>query len=195
MAYRKLDAQQLARAEALTTPPSGTYRRLLVRPLVEHPHPALARRSLELEPTHARAVALAEILVHTMRAQEDSPSLSAPQLGENVRILCFNLTGHPEARSCSGLVVLVNPVILAAAGTVRMRETCASVPFLAGDVARAREIVVAGFEPGSGRRLVLSADGVEARCIQHEVDHLDGWLFVDRARCRGGVLGPRRYPE
>lgn len=194
MVNRKLDAAMRARAEALSTRPSGTYRRLLVRPILEHPNPVLERRSLELDATHARAVALSEILIQTMRAHGPTCiGLSAPQIGENVRIICFNVTGHPHARSCAGLLALVNPVILARAGAVSMRESCASVPFLVGDVGRASEVVVSGFEPGSGRRLVFSADGIEARVLQHEIDHLDGWLFTDRARCRGGVLSPRTH--
>ena len=55
-----------------------------------------------------------------------------------------------------------------------------SVPHLTGNVARAAEVTVEGVEPGTGRLVRVSADAIEARCLQHEIDHLDGYVFVDR---------------
>jgi len=55
-----------------------------------------------------------------------------------------------------------------------------SVPHLTGNVGRAAEVTVQGLEPGTGCLVRLSADAIEARCLQHEIDHLDGYVFVDR---------------
>jgi peptide deformylase len=159
---------------------SGTHRRLLVRPILEHPHPLLSRPSVEIDPRKPTVVALANLLVTTMRASAGCVGLAAPQIGENVRIFAMNVTGHKKARSCAGLVVLANPKILSRSGNVVMREGCASVPHLTGDVARAAEVIVSGIVPGSGKNIVITADGIEARCIQHEIDHLDGVLFPER---------------
>src|SRR5262249_42769068 len=85
-------------------------------------------------------------------------------------------------KSCAGLVVLANPRILSRSGNIVMREGCLSVPHLTGDVARAAEVVVSGAVPGSGENVTVVANGIEARWILHEGDHLDGILFVDRVQ-------------
>jgi peptide deformylase len=117
-----------------------------------------------------------------MRVTPRCIGLSAPQVGEKVRLFAMNVTGHKSARSCAGLVVLANPIVLARAGNVVLPESCPSVPHLSGDVARSAEIIVSGYVPGSGRKMILASDGIEARCIQHELDHLDGILFVERVQ-------------
>lgn len=161
---------------------SGTHQRLLVRRVLEHPHPLLSRRSVEVDPRQPSIVALANLLVATMRSSPGCIGLSAPQIGENVRLFAMNVTGHRKAKSCAGLVVLANPRILSRSGNVVMREGCLSVPHLTGDVARAATVVVSGAIPGTGKNVAIPADAIEARCILHEIDHLDGVLFVDRVQ-------------
>jgi peptide deformylase len=183
---RLLDARRLSSLAAALTiptplPESGMHlRRVLVRPVLEHPDPVLARPCEEVDPCHPRIVALAHILSATMRVSPACVGLAAPQIGESVRVFAMNVTGHKKAKSCAGLVTLVNPQIIMRAGNIVMREGCTSVPHLTGDVARASEVIVEGYEPGTGRRLLFATDAIEARCVQHEVDHLDGILFVDR---------------
>jgi peptide deformylase len=75
---------------------------------------------------------------------------------------------------------MANPVIVRRAGNVTMREGCMSVPHLTGDVTRAAEVTVEGVEPGTRRVVRVEADAMEARCLQHEIDHLDGYVFVER---------------
>lgn len=168
--------------EIPTAPRSGTHRRVLVRKVLEHPDPILSRPSVEVDPRDPRLVGTAALLVATMRAAVGCIGLSAPQIGENVRLFAIDVTGHKKARSCAGPVVLANPRILSRSGNVVMREGCASVPHLTGDVARASEVIVSGAVPGTGENLVIEADAIEARCILHEIDHLDGILFVDRVQ-------------
>ena len=171
---------------------SGTHRRAAVRPIVEHPNPTLARVSIEVDPRDRSIVELASALLATMRASPGCIGISAPQVGQNVRVFCFDVTGHKKARSCAGLIVLANPRVLSRGGNVVMREGCLSVPHLTGDVARAAEVVVSGVVPGSGKNRIIAADGIEARCIQHEIDHLDGVLFVDRVHDPIAELHQRR---
>ena len=76
--------------------------------------------------------------------------------------------------------MLVNPVVTEASRQDRAREGCLSVPDLTGDVRRASRLVVTGSIPGSGESVTLSTDAFEARAVQHEIDHLDGLLFLDR---------------
>jgi peptide deformylase len=183
-ANSRLDARRLSSHATLTvsTPKSesGVHRRLLVRPVVEHPNPVLARPCDEVDPCHPRTVALANLLIATMRVSPACVGLAAPQIGESARVFVMNVTGHKKAKSCAGLVTLVNPSIVMRAGNAVMREGCTSVPHLTGDVARASEVVVEGYEPGTGRHILFTTDAIEARCVQHEIDHLDGTLFVDR---------------
>ncbi len=161
-------------------PQSGTYVRVPVRKVFEKPHPVLAQRASEVDPCHRDVVEIAEALVTTMRASPACCGLAAPQIGEGVRVFCMDMTGHRKARSCAGLVVMANPVILARSGNVVMREGCMSLPHFTGNVARAAEVIVEGFEPGTGRVVRVEADAMEARCLQHEIDHLDGYVFMER---------------
>jgi peptide deformylase len=186
MAQTKLDSafrrESTPAAEDPTSRPSGTHRRVLVRPILEHPDPTLARPSVEVDPLDLEVVAIANVLISTMRASPGCIGLSAPQIGENVRLFVMNVTGHKKAKSCAGLVALANPRIVTRAGNIVMREGCASVPYLTGNVARAEEVIVTGYVPGTGREMIIAANAIEARCIQHEVDHLDGVLFIDRVQ-------------
>jgi peptide deformylase len=171
---------------------SGMHRRAAVRPIREHPDPTLACVSVEVDPRDRFIVELASALLATMRAFAGCIGISAPQIGENVRLFCFDVTGHKKARSCAGIVVLANPRVLSRSGNVVMREGCLSVPHLTGDVARAADLVVSGVVPGSGSNRIIAADGIEARCIEHEIDHLDGVLFLDRVQDPLAELHQRR---
>jgi peptide deformylase len=127
-----------------------------------------------------------------MRVSPGCIGLAAPQIGEMSRVLCMDVTGHAKARSCAGLVTLVNPRVVARSENMIMREGCMSVPHLTGDVARAAEVLVEGWEPGTGRYVELFADGIEARCLQHAIDHLDGHVFVERVDDPARDLHERR---
>jgi peptide deformylase len=105
-----------------------------------------------------------------MRSFPGCVGLAAPQIGELVRIAVVDCTDHPRAEDPNGLMVLVNPRIDTASGSELGREGCLSIPELTGNVRRPTRIEVAGF----------TSVGFEARCILHELDHLDGVLFLDR---------------
>lgn len=186
MPKRSTDGHHAHHAHALRAdvpsgaPRSDTFRALSLGKVVTHPDPRLQGASVELDPCAPFVVALAELLVTTMRVSPACIGLAAPQIGEPSRVFCMDVTGHRHAQSCAGLVVMVNPKIVERRGHARMREGCMSVPDLTGDVVRAREVTVEGYEPGTGKLLRVEADAMEARCLQHEIDHLDGLLFVDR---------------
>src|SRR3712207_8544152 len=77
-----------------------------------------------------------------MRAYDHCVGLAAPQIGVGLRAFCMDVTGHPKARSCHGLVVLLDPEVLAAAAPAVAREGCMSVPDLTGNVRRPATVVV-----------------------------------------------------
>jgi peptide deformylase len=105
--------------------------------------------------------------------------LAAPQLDELVRIVAVDVTDHPRATTSNGLLVLVNPEVVEAFGSEVAREGCLSIPDLTANVRRATRIVVEATTTEQDARRVV-AEGFEARCLLHELDHLDGILFLDR---------------
>lgn len=161
--------------------------------VVRLPHPVLKRRAAEVDPCDPDVVRLAEALVATMRVSPACVGLAANQVGVDKRVFCMDVTDHPKARSNAGLVVLANPAIVAAEDPAMGREGCMSVPDLTGNVVRARRVVVRGVVPGTGEERVVEADAIEARCLLHEIDHLDGLLFLDRAEGPGALFARKRY--
>ncbi|HWC13629.1 MAG TPA: peptide deformylase [Actinomycetota bacterium] len=148
-----------------------------VRPVVRIPERVLKQRAAEIGGTSDDA--LVADLVDTMRASPACVGLAAPQIGVSRRAFALDVSGHPKTDTCHGLVVLLDPVILEQRGREVGREGCMSVPDLTANVGRATSIVVSGTSP-DGERTVIATDGFEARAFQHEIDHLDGMLILDR---------------
>jgi len=166
----------------------------MIRPVVHAPNPVLSRPAASVDPDDPEVIALAVDLVETMRVAPGCVGLAAPQLGEPVRIFALDITGHPKARSCAGLVVLVNPIVIDAGELRKGREGCMSVPDFTGDVARPRTLTVRGLVPGPvPRERIIEADAFEARAFGHELDHLDGLLFLDRVAGAQAVHPRKRY--
>ena len=117
---------------------------------------------------------MAADLVDTMDSFGHCVGLAATQLGEMVRMVVVDVTGHKKATTSNGRLVLVNPRIVSSSGAEVGREGCLSIPELTANVRRATEVVV---ESADG---TVRSEGFEARCLQHELDHLDGLLFLDR---------------
>src|SRR5438270_10552864 len=163
-----------------------------VRPVVRLPGPVLTRASLPVERVDDDARRLAADLVDTMRASPACVGLAAPQIGVNVRAFVVDVSGHRKARSCHGEVVLFDPEVVLAHAPAVAREGCMSVPDLTGDVARATELVVRGITP-AGHDRVLAVDAFEARAVLHEIDHLDGLLFLDRVASHESVFRRKVY--
>ena len=106
--------------------------------------------------------------------------LAAPQVGVLKRIVVIDVG--------EGLIELINPVITYREGSAVGPEGCLSVPDYEGEVERA-EIVHCEYYDRKGRKMLIKADGLLAVCIQHELDHLDGVLFIDKAK----VLMPKDF--
>ncbi|GIH77242.1 peptide deformylase [Planobispora longispora] len=164
-------------------PPDGICREALPdgvrRELVGAPHPVLTARALPVDPTDPQVVAAAADLLASMRRSRCT-GLAAPQIGLGWRLFSIDVSRHPGTRSCAGELVVANPRLVAASHWATAREGCLSVPGLTGDVSRATRVTIQGERPGSGAPLIVHADAFEARCIQHQMDHLDGVLFLDR---------------
>lgn len=170
---------------------------MTARPIVVLPAAVLAVPSAAVggapgEPVAPEVAEVCRDLVDTMRGSAHSVGVAAPQIGIGLRIFCVDVTGHRKARSCHGEVVLVDPEVVATEGRDIGREGCMSVPDLTGDVARATRVVVRGRTP-DGALIVLDCDAFEARAVQHELDHLDGALFLDRLVSRDRIFPRKVY--
>jgi peptide deformylase len=141
----------------------------VIREVLRYPDPRLKQPA---NPQGVRPLeGLVEDLVETMRSFPRCAGIAAPQIGVPARVCIVDCSGHPKVPEASGLLVLVDPVLRLGGETEVGREGCLSIPDLTGNVRRALEVEVEGLG---------SFSGFEARVIQHEVDHLDGVLFLDR---------------
>ncbi len=105
---------------------------------------------------------------------EPGVGLAAPQIGVSLRVVVYDSPENDE-----GFQVLVNPCILKAEGQQKGSEACLSVPDISGEVVRADSIEVEGLRL-DGQKVLLKLSHFTARIVQHEVDHLNGILFIDR---------------
>lgn len=108
----------------------------------------------------------------TMR-EANGVGLAAPQVGVSRRIIVVD--------AGDGLIELINPAIKQSTGCVADIEGCLSVPGVYGEVERASIVTVEGLDR-NGKEIRIEAQGLKARALQHEIDHLDGILFIDKAR-------------
>ena len=112
---------------------------------------------------------LADDMFETMYAAQGI-GLAAPQVGRRERLAVFDVGDQPFA--------LFNPWVVRADGTATAEEGCLSIPDVYGDVRRAARVVVQGLDL-TGQEVEIEADELLARCLQHEIDHLHGRLFID----------------
>ena len=161
---------------------------MAAREVLVYPDPMLKQVAVPVQ--GAELERCARDLVDTMRSFERCVGLAAPQIGELVRVVAVDVSEHPKAETSNGLLVLANPRVIEAEGSEVAREGCLSIPDLTANVRRATRIVVthAGGE--------VECHGFEARCVQHELDHLDGVLFLDRVESLvDDVFRRRSYAE
>ncbi len=165
---------------------------MAVRAVVGLPNPVLATITPAVTDFDDSLAALVADLRDTMRASPGCVGLAAPQIGVSERVAVIDLRGHRKAPVNHGELVLVNPVIESRGESDVAREGCMSVPDYTGDVTRAAWLVLRWHnERGEAFRDTFSR--FEARAVQHEVDHLDGLLFLDRVAGRAAVFRRKVY--
>lgn len=142
--------------------------------ILTYPHPLLRKRAEEVKEIDEKVLTLAREMAETMYAAPGI-GLAAPQVGESLRLIVVDVSyteGEPD------LKVIVNPEIVQREGSVLMEEGCLSLPGVRAEVERAARVLVKGYDL-QGRPVELEAEGLMAVCLQHEIDHLDGVLFID----------------
>ncbi|TYL45215.1 peptide deformylase [Nocardioides sp. BGMRC 2183] len=161
--------------------------------MVRAPDLVLSTRGAEVDPTDPDMIQLAADLVATMRVSPGCVGLAANQVGVGVRMFCVDVTDHPKTRTRHGTFVLCNAEVVAASRNEKAREGCMSVPDFTGDVKRASRVTVTGTIPGTGEQVTVATDAFEARALQHEIDHTDGLLFLDRVAGAHAIYPRQTY--
>jgi peptide deformylase len=161
--------------------------------VVRAPDPVLGMRGESVDPTAPDVVALAANLLATQAVSPGCVGLAAQQVGSARLVFSVDVTDHPKTRTAHGLFVLCNAEVVEASRRERGREGCLSVPDFTGDVGRARRLTVRGQLPVTGEWVTIETDAFEAVAIQHEVDHTQGLIFLDRVAGPHAVHPRRTY--
>jgi len=149
----------------------------MIRPILRYGEPVLHRRADDVPALDDQVAGLIDDLIATMRSAM-GVGLAAPQVGVSQRVFVVDPSfGKRPAE----LVILVNPAFERREGMQLEEEGCLSVPGFHATVARPLSVRVRGLDR-FGQPSTIEADGLLARALQHEMDHLDGILFVDRLR-------------
>lgn len=153
---------------------------MAVRPVVLYPDPRLKvviAPSLDID-DGVRAAA--QDLLDTMDAcPPRTVGIAAPQIGEMARIAIVDTSRNPKYPGGHGLLILVNPEMIAYDGEQFFREGCLSLPDYTANIKRRLAVTVSALNL-DGEEVTLEAEGFEAVVLQHEIDHLNGVLFLDR---------------
>jgi len=138
----------------------------------EYGEPVLREKALPVKEITPEMLNLIKDMVETMYV-DSGVGLAAPQVGVSKRIIVID--GEEE----DGLMVLINPEIIEREGEAVEEEGCLSVPGIYSDVKRSSKVTVKALNE-NGDPIEIAEEGLTARALQHEIDHLDGILFVDR---------------
>jgi peptide deformylase len=149
----------------------------MIRPILHYGAPALRQTARPVSAFTPDLSTLVTDMIETMHAAPGI-GLAAPQVGEALRVVVLDLSvgARPD-----DLLVLINPEWVSREGMQLEEESCLSLPGLTATVARPARVVVRGRDL-KGETVEVSGDGLLARALQHEIDHLDGILFIDRLR-------------
>ncbi len=148
----------------------------MVLPIYLYGQKVLRKRATDVAKVTPELAKLAEDMVETMY-KSAGIGLAAPQVGHSIRLIVVDVTGEDEEKKPHHLF---NPVVTVAKGACSAEEGCLSVPGVWADVERAETITVEFLDKQGKPSALRNIEGLLARCIQHEIDHLNGVLFVDK---------------
>lgn len=162
-----------------------------VLPICLFPSSSLRTPSKPADWKNPNTQRLIKDLVETLYAQRGGIGIAAPQVGRNSRVIVVNVSPRDPTKKCE---IMINPKITRSEGEVLSREGCMSLPDYTANVIR-RTKVKAEWMDAHGKRCERTFSGIEAICLQHEIDHLNGILFIDRvASLKTDVFPRRRRP-
>lgn len=145
---------------------------MAIRKIIYLPDPRLRKVSVSIETFDDKLHALIDDMFETMYDAR-GVGLAAPQIGINIRLSVVDVSGDKTQR-----LVLANPEIIASEGSIEYQEGCLSVPSVYDTVRRAEKVTLRA-QDQFGEFYEMQAEGLLGECFQHEIDHLNGKLFVD----------------
>lgn len=137
----------------------------------EFPDPVLKRKAKRVRNIDGSIQKLIGDMIETLRSVPGRVGLAAPQIGVSLRVIVIGLPDEED-------IVLVNPEIVKKTGERSIDEGCLSVPGYIGQVKRAESITVKGRNQ-NGKAIRIKADGLLAQALEHEIDHINGVLYID----------------
>jgi peptide deformylase len=143
--------------------------------ILKYPDPNLKKKSQPVIKIDEEIRRLVADMAETMYAAPGI-GLAAPQVGRHLRIVVIDITPPPQPKN---LLVLINPEIVAGDGEITWEEGCLSVPELSEEVKRKKQVTVR-YQNLEGENCAITGEDLLAVVLQHEIDHLDGILFLDR---------------
>jgi peptide deformylase len=146
----------------------------MIRKILVFPDPGLKKKSLPVTIINEKLRELVQDMAETMY-EAPGVGLAAPQIGVHQRVIVIDISSRDET---PGLIVAINPVIVHADGESYEEEGCLSVPKYAANVRRHSRVVVKALNL-QGEEIIYKAEGLLAIAFQHEIDHLEGILFID----------------
>ena len=139
------------------------------------PDPILRKKAAKITVFDSTLTSTIEKLDRIMRAQVSGIGIAAPQVGLPIQLAIVDVSGRVSGAQ---RIVLINPIILSLEQEKLSREGCMSLPEYTGNIKR-YECVKYAYQQIDGKRVVRESSGIEAICVQHEIDHLQGRLFLD----------------
>ncbi len=148
-----------------------------IREIVTDGHPTLRKVAKRVGPKEIRDPLFQQLIDDMFETMYAAPGvgLAAPQVNVSKRLFVMDV--HDDEHEPA---VVINPKIEEASEEIELREGCLSVPGMVGDIVRYERVAVTGLDR-YGRKIRIEGDGLLAQCLQHEIDHLNGTLYVDRA--------------
>ena len=159
--------------------------------ILTYPDERLKQLSEPVSVIDTRIVDFIRELEATRLAGPSACGIAAPQVGVFERIVIVDVSNMKKPVANHGHMIMINPEIIEHDGMTMGREGCLSVPEFTGNVMRAEKIKIQ-FQNPQGKTIEFETAGFEARAIQHEMDHLDGLLFLDRLVSRRTDLFRRK---
>jgi len=151
---------------------------MAIREIRKFPDPVLRRKTDRITSINGTIERLIDDMVETMHAAP-GVGLAANQVGVSLQVAVIDLSTREEKEKRHPLLVIINPEILSRQGSVVEEEGCLSIPEYAEKVKRAARVKVRA-QDRTGNVFELEAEGLLAKALQHEIDHLNGLLFIDR---------------
>lgn len=165
-----------------------------LREIITEGHPTLRKVAKRVNPAEIADPMFQQLVDDMFETMYHAPGigLAAPQINVSKRLFTVDLQDDDDAH---GPLVVINPKFTVTEGEIEALEGCLSVPGMVGDMKRFERVVCTGLDR-HGKKIELDGTGLFARCLQHEMDHLDGVLYIDKAQnIRPAVTEEERAAE